>query len=458
MTSQSTILKNKASSLIKQLILIGTLASISACGSTQSSDKQADRNISPTKVLRTSAASSDPQALNMLLQISASLAQKNQQSDLWLKDINNYGSQKVARATSKYVDIVDRVHSVSEENKCSTRHLRIIKQAMTHHPSSLPVLSVLLECANQFDKTEAQAAIADSFAIISRELVKNGQTGFSQSAPLKVREVYEAEYLLDLAGIELFDTEMVVEKERILILHHGIDSVTSQYSLTYADQTDFFISSLKATLSDSELSYFDDISSIIDIKKQALLSSQHFAIQIDAYRNMLFDGNYKELIETINTRQQDTPIALALLAQAHMALGTFESQSTIQDDLVYYAELGIPELQSVASQALLRIDAEANVDIVKEAFMRTADKIGLENASFLWVRTLLADAQFNQYLNLLTRQLDSNVVDAWEQSLTNFASTRPLLTSSLRKRVKDFYNVLQAHQASDIAMQGTRDK
>jgi hypothetical protein len=173
---------------------------------------------------------------------------------------------------------------------------------------------------------------------------------------------------------------------------------------------------------------------------------------------MLFDGEYGTLLETINTRQQDTPLALAFLAQAHMALGTFDAQISVQDDLVYYAQLGIPELQSVASQALLRIDVEGNVGIVSQAFMRTVDKIGLENASYLWVRTFLADSEFNLYLDLLAKQFDSNVVDAWKQSLTNFAGTRPQLSSSLRTRIKDFYTVLQSHQASDIAMQGTPQK
>lgn len=460
MTSYSKIMKDKASSLTKQLFLLGTLSILGACGSTQPSNQQAvavSNASSPTEA-RQSASSIDSQAVSMLIQISASLARKNQQPDVWRKDISNYESQKVARATSKYVDLSDRVHTISDANKCSTRHLRIIKQAMVYHPSSLPMLSVLLDCANQYDMVDAQNSIADSIVSISSELIGSSQNGFSDNTPLKVREVYEAEYLLDLAGIDLFDTEMVVEKDRILIMHHGIDSVTNQYSLTYADQTDFFISSIKATLSDSELTYFDDISSIIDIKKQALLSSQHYAVQIDSYRNMLFDGEYEELLETINTRQHDTPLALAFLAQAHMALGTFDAQVNVQDDLVYYAELGIPELQSVASQALLRMDVEGNVGIVSRAFMRTVDKIGLENASYLWVRTFLADSEFNLYLDLLAKQLDSNVVDAWKQSLTNFAGTRPLLSSSLRKRIKDFYTVLQAHQASDIAMQGTPQK
>jgi hypothetical protein len=453
-------MKDKASSLTKQLFLLGTLSILGACGSTQPSNQQAVTviNVSSPKEARQSVSSVDSQALNMLIQISGSLAKKNQQPDIWRKDISNYESHKVARATSKYVDLSERVYTISDANKCSTRHLRFIKQAMVYHPSSLPMLSVLLDCANQYDMVDAQTSIADSIVSISSELIGSSQNGFSDSTPLKVREVYEAEYLLDLAGIDLFDTEMVVEKDRILIMHHGIDSVTNQYSLTYADQTDFFISSIKATLSDSELTYFDDISSIIDIKKQALLSSQHYAVQIDSYRNMLFDGEYGTLLETINTRQQDTPLALAFLAQAHMALGTFDAQISVQDDLVYYAQLGIPELQSVASQALLRIDVEGNVGIVSQAFMRTVDKIGLENASYLWVRTFLADSEFNLYLDLLAKQFDSNVVDAWKQSLTNFAGTRPQLSSSLRTRIKDFYTVLQSHQASDIAMLGTQQQ
>ena len=463
MTSHSKITKSAASSLLKQIFLLGTLLTLGACGSTQPSE-QAPASNAPTsnksaqKNVRQIESAIDPQVIAIMNQISNSLAKKNLQSGIWEQDISDYRSQKQVRATSKYVDLSDRVHTVSTENKCSSRQLRIVKQAMSYHPSSLPMLSVLLECANQYDLVNAQTSIADSIVLISNYLLENGQNGLTASTPIQVREVYEAEYLLDLAGIELFDTEMIVEKDRILILHHGLDSLTKDYSVTYADQTEFFISSIKATLSDSELSYFDDVSSIIDIKKQALLSSQHYAVQLDSYRNMLFEKQYEALIETINSRQHDTPIALAFLAQAHLALGTFDTQTSIQDDLVYYAELGIPDLQSVAGQVLLRMDAKNNVAIVAQAFRRTAEKIGLENASFLWVRTLLADAEFTLYLDVLASQLDQNALKAWETSLTNIASTHPQLTSSMRKRIKDFYNVLQAQQAGDIAMQGTMNK
>jgi hypothetical protein len=452
----------KTRSLIKISISILTLSLLAGCGSTSPSK---GTNLSKNQAHTPNFTQQDILLFDQAIEPLIAL---NQSSENWADAIKVYSEQKNANATSKYVTYSSELHASSPSLRCNLRGITSIKNALAHHPSSIPVLSYALACAERYERKDQQELIAQSIGMIADELLKNSAIGDSKSSPMLVRELYEGEYILGLAGIEVYETEMLVEDDRLLILHHGIDQISNQYSLSFADQSDFFMHSFRSSMSKAGVKKTLPKSELVGIKQQTLLDGKHYSMVLWDIRQQLYSGEYLEVIKRIKENDYTTPSANAMLAQAYMASNSATGIKEIEDSLIYYANLGIPESQAVSAMMLLKMTDEKGTDfsekrrldgtealkdisLIVNSFKKSAAIIGLDNASLVWTRTLLGDEALGEYLHDIVSQLDANSIVGWQNALTYIQNSQKDRSIEFNKRIARFNTALSNADKESIA-------
>lgn len=460
----------------KLIIAVSFILLLSACGSTSPQSKlKAETN----RTFNAGNSDSGDASLEDMLLLQKTVGQLqtyNLEPGRWNDIISAYANQNSDGANSTYNNESAKLHNKESSQRCDRSSIIAIANALANHPSSIPVLSYALACAERLALSEQQVVIAQSIGIVSEQLVNETGNGSNRSTPLFVRELYEGAYLLDLAGIEVFETEMLVESERILILHHGIDQITNRYSLSFADQSSFFIQSISASMhaATNNLSTEAKLetSVMIELKRKALQDAKHYSMQLWDLRQQLFAGDYQQIIEQLSKQNRRSPIAVSMLAHAYIATENMSGLKSIEDDIIRYAELGIPESQSVAAMMLLKmkepngtsyrktrswddtdsdVNQDADVTLVLQSFEQSVKFIGIENASLLWVRSFMGDPSVASYLPLIAEQLDTETLSAWQASVTYIAKSLDQRNIELNKRVNQFNRILNSASTNHIA-------
>lgn len=453
-----------AKSTFQNLLLVCLLICISACGSTPTAKQPSSVN---TPALKANFASEED--IQLFQNTVDKLSKYNDDPAQWDIEMLEYFEQTSADSATRYGKFSSHMYNTPSIDRCDRKAIVTIQNALHYHASSLPILSYALDCAERFERTDQQSVIASSIAIVGEKLIKMTGKGESLNNPISVRELYEGEYLLGLAGIEVFDTEILVENDRLIIVHHGIDKIVNRYSLSYADQSAFFIRSMTASLSKDELNELPYKTSFINLKKSALHRGKHYSMQLWNLRQKLYGGSYKQVIDQLAPKKLISPLRISLLAQAYMATNDTAGIKTIENELIHYANLGIPELQAVASMMLLKMNnpdgsdftrihldelttaAEQDFALVIDAFNKSEETIGLGNASLIWVRTLLSDDDLNSYAPFIASGLSANAVDAWKQTLDYLAANQEEEQVELNNRIEEFARILNAVEAKQLA-------
>ncbi|WP_412970938.1 hypothetical protein [Glaciecola sp. MF2-115] len=458
----------KTASLIKISIQVLALGLLGACGSTTPSGSP---DLTKNSI-SSNAASFTQQDIQLFDKTVQQLKELNQDRQKWATIIKAYSAQENLGATSRYVNYSTELHKTSVKQRCNRAGIINIRKALANHPSSIPVLSYALACAERFERSDQQAHIAQSIAIISEELLKQTARGDSRTTPILVRELYEGEFLLGLAGIEVYETEMIVENERLLILHHGIDQITSQYSISFADQSEFFMHSFNTSMSKAGLKKVLPKSELVNVKQQTLLTGDHYSMVLWDIRRQLYSGEYFKVIERIKENNYTTPSAYSMLAQAYMATNDSTGIPQIEDKLILYANLGIPESQAVSAMILLKMndehgndfsavrrlenkEAESDINLIVNSFKKNAAIIGLENASLVWTRTLLGDSSLGNYISELVSQLSPESIAGWQGALAYIQDSHNERSAEFNRRIELFNRALNSlENESIVSLQG----
>ena len=88
------------------------------------------------------------------------------------------------------------------------------------------------------DEALAQES-SEAISIITEILLQNG-IGDAQQTSIATRELYEAQFMLQWADIDVFDVELVPTKSKNFLLNHAVDEVEGRYSYFYSDISTYF--------------------------------------------------------------------------------------------------------------------------------------------------------------------------------------------------------------------------
>lgn len=455
---------------LRLLTLFLLVLLLSACGSTSYKSEGTNTRPELNKLDGSNVAVRQYtlQTFNEIVQV---LDRHNSRKGNWDENINSYAQQTMAGANTRYLKFSSTLHNTLPDERCSSSSISTMQSALKNHPSSLPILAYALNCAERFELSEQQAVIANSIGIVAEKLLnaKGGGKGKSKSTPILVREMYEGEYLLGLAGIEIFETEMWLEKERLLILHHGIDQITNQYALIFADQSDFFFQSLSASFTKAGIEAMPKKDMLVSIKTKAMRDGGHFSMALWDLRQQLYAGNYDHVIEQIRTNNYNTPAAISMLVLSYLATGNDAGIAANENNIVLYAELGIPESQAIAAMLLMRMsdsaghrfdreltnttlsDVNQDVTLAIESFSKSVESLGVENASQLWVRTLLGDKSMKVYLPFIVSKLPAESRDYWSRALAYIAQSDYQQSDMLKQQLADFQRILSSAGEQTLA-------
>ncbi|MCO7223552.1 hypothetical protein [Pleionea sp. CnH1-48] len=230
-----------------------------------------------------------------------------------------------------YVKLVNQIHSVDVAKMCAPDNIRLYEDAYRINPSSLTAIAFMAECEN--DDSERESNLLDKLRYLMVSLLQDNN-GDSLEYPIEIRELFDAEILLEGANYRILDSVYVEHNKQVIMQYHVMDTETGEFEYRY-----FSLAKLLRQVY-SGISGLLSQENILKITKATYLKNRYphtlNAVAMDHVNN----GNLDKALSTINLYEEPTQISHILLSEIYLQKGENDNLDTLVDSLFEYSELG----------------------------------------------------------------------------------------------------------------------
>ena len=371
----------------KQISVISSFVLLCGCGGTPSNS-----NLSPRETVKTAASKSPLQSFD------------------FAQAVHDFKEADPKSIIEPYLELVGNMLNTDSREYCGADFNQKVERMLELNKSSIWAYAALATCADLTGDSEAAKLSRDNIAQISSILL-DGKSGASVGSAFPIRELSEARLIIDAAGLEVLDAESVHINKNLYFKLHCYDKQTNTFTYRYVQNFEFFTPYLEKSLNIGNL----DEAGASSIFSRLYAEQDNDEIHIEMMRSALLRFDYKRVEEDSIKRDQLTPVAEVLLAQAYLNQRDDIKLDLLLDSVLASSEKGVIEAKAfVATFMFIKGSSNENTPDIKKLIQEIDDMTHNTHGGAVAVLQLLSSR--TDYAEQLTRFLkqfpETNYLDA----------------------------------------------
>ena len=353
----------------------------------------------------------------------------NSEQIAWLNKIKAFQIADVENVKTPYAAVVSELDEWPTDTYCSDEHIQTMRRGLLLNPSSIASLVLQNYCAEQNgDKAVFEQTSVD-IANVADILLRTG-TGDTPEHAFVIRDLFEGQIILQWAGLDAFDMELVRLTQRTLLRIHTFDPQTNQYVPYYADNSDFILQNIRA-ISGLHPSSQDLAKMLADgllnVKAEPAINWQN--------KQWLRTNQSNKVMETFDQQAEHSAVATLIFAQALFNLGLHDELDNYLDTIITLSEQGFVDASAFVGQVLLSSQDELDTKDAANLFVVNADAIGTNETTRIWLEQFLSEPDPSPYFSALIRQLPENYYAYWHKLITRYSQQHPLTKGEIEAKL-----------------------
>lgn len=355
----------------------------------------------------------------------------------YMSAINAYHRSDVETVKMAYVQKINAIDGYSEDQHCSDAMMADVAEVLRLHPSSMVAHSINRGCATLRGEQALIDASDEAISIITEILLGNG-IGDTQATSIATRELYEAQFMLQWADIDVFDVELVPTKSGNYLLNHAVDEVEGQYTYFYSDISRYFKAYMYSV---TGFKYNDRM--LAQLFRTELVKSGDATSSLWRLRNAMYSGDYDYVINNVVDNLNVTPIQIFLLSQAHFNKNNMDEFDALADRVIDYTQVGVVDAEVFFALILLENDIE-QISATNTLLSEHIDQFGAESTVDFWLKVLLAQDDISPSQQQWLAQLPDNMQADLTQGITRWTDNYPIENAAMQARLNSIYQYATA--------------
>ncbi|MDM7862202.1 hypothetical protein QTP81_16470 [Alteromonas sp. ASW11-36] len=358
------------------------------------------------------------------------------QQQTYLTQMNAYHQAPYDEVKMAYVQLINSVDQFPEEQYCSSEMLAVVAKALALHPTSIAAHSMNRGCGTIIGSEALVAESEMAIAHITELLLANG-TGGTKATSIGTRELYEAQYMLQWADIEVFDVELVATKNKNYFLNHAVDTVNGGYTFFYSDIAKAFGTNMYSI---TGYHYNDRLRA--SLLRMELLRSGEYSGVLYQLRDWLYRGDYQAVVDKVDNTDDISPVLVYLAAHAHFNLGNMDEFDILADRLIEYSQAGVTDAEIFLGLILLENNPD-ELAMMNDMFARHNEYHGVENSVDFWLRVMVAHQALSDMHRQWLSQLPSDSRNALADGIRRWLDQYPSDNNAMKQRLEDILLVAE---------------
>lgn len=282
----------------------------------------------------------------------------------WQQAIADFAAAPRDEVLGPYMQLITNLNHHPEYSWCSDNILGLIDQALLLNPSSLVAYSMRYTCATRMHQLELKESYLKSINGLVRAL-RAGKAADSIENVVEIRELMEAQLLLQAMGYTVLDIEMVTQAGGLYYRYHVLDPIHTKVSTRYFSNLKF----MKRMLTNPNVSDHIAAQHLASHYRQQKMD---FALTAQA-KEQIARHQFDQALETLNQIEEYSMTKNLLKAQIYLYTQQDIDLKAIEKDLAIDAMSGYLDAKVTLAAIKLKEQSQENAEQIK-ALLQSVDK------------------------------------------------------------------------------------